>query len=132
MASAVFPAPSGGASPIRSIQRGYAASSGAITITSVDTGKSFVRGYSAAASGSAGGPGTYSGTLSPSGGQSGSANSVADHSWNNAGSFPSYSGTTTFSAGGTNLVSKEFNVYFTNSTTITATGSCYWEVVEYN
>jgi hypothetical protein len=122
----VFPASSGSA--IKSIQRGYAASSGAITISSVDTGKTFVKSFSAGSSGSVGITGTSSGTLNPSGGsvgQTSTANSMV------AGSYPNYSGTRTLSAGATDLTTKLFGVSLTNSTTITATGACYWEVVEY-
>jgi hypothetical protein len=125
---ATIPAPSGSA--IKSIQRGYAASAGTITISSVDTNKAFVRGFSDGSAGSAGATGTDSGTLTPAGGGiiGGGGGAVRA----TGTSFPTYSGTRTFSAGSTDLTSSEFNVYFTNSTTITATGACYWEVVEYN
>jgi hypothetical protein len=128
MGIATFPAAS--ASPIKSIQRGYAASAGTITISSVNTAKAFVRGFSDGSAGSAGATGTESGTLTPTGGAiiAGGGGAVRGQ----GSSFPTYDGTRTFSAGSTNLTSSEFNVYFTNSTTITATGACYWEVVEYN
>jgi hypothetical protein len=122
----VFPASSGSA--IKSIQRGYAASSGAITISAVDTSKTFVKSFSAGSAGSVGVTGTSSGTLDPSGGNTGvtsSNNSIQN------GSFPTYGGTRTLSAGATNLTTKLFGISLTNSTTITATGACYWEVVEY-
>jgi hypothetical protein len=125
---ATIPASSGSA--IKSIQRGYAASAGTITISSVDTNKAFVRGFSDGSAGSAGATGTESGTLSPTGG--GIAYPSTGFVRLDPSSFPTYSGTRTFSAGATDLTSSEFNVYFTNSTTITATGACYWEVVEYN
>jgi hypothetical protein len=128
MGIATFPAAS--ASPIKSIQRGYAASAGAITISSVDTTKAFVRGFSDGSAGSVGATGTETGSLTPTGG--GIATPSLGAVRLEPSSFPTYSGTRTFSAGGTNLTSSEFNVYFTNSTTITATGACYWEVVEYN
>ena len=122
----VFPASSGSA--IKSIQRGYAASSGTITISSVDTSKTFVKSFSAGSAGSVGITGTSSGTLSPSGG------ATASPSVNStfvAGSYPNYDGTRTLSAGSTDLTTKLFGVSLTNSTTITATGACYWEVIEY-
>lgn len=128
MGIATFPAAS--ASPIKSIQRGYAASAGAITISSVNTAKAFVRGFSDGSAGSAGATGTDSGTLTPAGG--GTVTPTTGSVRVDASSFPTYSGTRTFSAGSTNLTSSEFNVYLTNSTTLTATGACYWEVVEYN
>lgn len=128
MGIATFPAAS--ASPIKSIQRGYAASAGNITISSVNTAKAFVRGFSDGSAGSAGATGTDSGTLTPTGGGIAAPDLGAVRL--QSSSFPTYSGTRTFSAGSTDLTSSEFNVYFTNSTTITATGACYWEVVEYN
>lgn len=128
MGIATFPAAS--ASPIKSIQRGYAASAGTITISSVNTAKAFVRGFSDGSAGYAGATGTDSGTLSPTGG--GIVTPTTGNVRVDPSSFPTYSGTRTFSAGTTNLTSSEFNVYLTNSTTLTATGACYWEVVEYN
>jgi hypothetical protein len=122
----VFPASSGSA--IKSIQRGYAASSGAITISAVDTGKTFVKSFSAGSSGSVGITGTSSGVLDPSGGNIWQTSTSTAMS---GGSFANYIGTRTLSAGSTNLTTKLFGVSLTNSTTITATGACYWEVVEY-
>lgn len=130
-------------SPIKSIQRGEAVSSGSITITTVDITKTFVRSYSEGSAGTvatnstvAATSGTSSGTLSPSGG------SVANTSGGGAaggGSFPSYSGTRTISMGSaaisggtTSLTTAEYGVYLSNSTTLVASGPCRWEVVEYN
>ena len=48
MASTIFPQT---ISPIKSIQRGSAASAGNITISSVDTNKSFVRSFSTGSAG---------------------------------------------------------------------------------
>jgi hypothetical protein len=121
--------PASGGSPIKSIQRGTAASSGAITISSINTSKSFCRSYSTSSAGSVGVTGTTSGTFSPSGGagaQGGGSEQTQTGSW------PSYSGTRTLAAGATALTSAEYGVYITDSTTITATGACKWEVVEYN
>lgn len=117
-------------SPIKSIQRGLAASGGAITIASIDTTKSFVRSYSTGSAGSVGVSGTESGTLSPSGsynfGGTGGGNAS-----NGGGSFPNFIGTRSTSAGATSIIVAEYGAYITNSTTITATGACRWEVVEY-
>ena len=127
MALNAYP-PSGG-SPIKSIQRGVAASAGTITISSVDTSKSFLRSYSRGSAGSVGVTGTISGTLTTGA----SAPYVGQANINiSAGGFPSFDGTRTLTAGATSLTSAEYGVYFTNSTTITATGACNWEVVEYN
>jgi hypothetical protein len=127
MALNTYP-PSGVGSPIKTIQRGVAVSAGTITISSVDTNKSFLHSYSSGSAGSVGITGSNSGTLNPSG----STRGLADTGFNSFGNFPSFSGTRTLAAGATSLTSAEFGVYFTNSTTITATGACNWEVMEYN
>jgi hypothetical protein len=122
--------PAAGGSPVKSIQRGTAASAGNITITAVDTAKTFVRSYSSGSAGSVGVTGTSTGTLSPSvtagNGEGGSSGAGARGGW------PSYSGTRTLAAGATALTAAEFGVYLVDSTTITATGACNFEVVEYN
>lgn len=127
MGVTIFPAAS--AAPVKSIQRGSAASAGTITISAIDTTKSFVRSYSTGSAGSVGITGTNAGTLSPSGGQN---SQQAGGGAMTPGSFPTYAGTRTITAGATALVSAEYGIYITNSTTITATGACNWEVVEYN
>jgi hypothetical protein len=114
-------------SAIKSIQRGTTASSGAITISSVDTLKSFVTSFSTGSEGTVATNSSESGTLTPSGG------SVATQA-NGAmggGSFPNFIGTRSLSGGSTSLTSAEYGVSLTNSTTLTATGACRWQVVEY-
>lgn len=119
---------SGGGSPIKSIQRGVAASAGTITISAVNMSKSFLQSYSRGSAGSVGITGTTTGTLNPAG----TPRALTDTGFMGAGGMPSWSGTRTLAAGATSLTSAEFGVYFTNSTTITATGACNWEVMEYN
>ena len=145
MAISVFPS---SVSVIKSIQRGSTASAGAVTIASVNTAKTFVRSFSNGSAGTVATDstlpaysytGSVGGTLSPTGGnisaQSGSTSNGT------AGSFASYSGTRSFSSvatggaasGGTaNLTIQEYGVTLTNATTLTATGACFYEVVEYN
>jgi len=116
-------------SPIKSIQRGTASSAGAITITSVNTSNTFVKSYSTGSAGTVAATGNTSGTLSPSGGNTGhgpGGNAATNGSW------PNYVGTISISAGSTSLTASEYGVYLTNSTTLTATGACKWEVIEYN
>jgi hypothetical protein len=127
MGVAVFPAVS--AAPIKSIQRGEAVSSGAITISAVNTGKTFVRSFSTGSAGSVGATGTDAGTLSPTGGTW--LSSTGGILLAPQGS-PSISGTRTFAAGATSLTTATFGVVLTDSTTITADGACRFEVVEYN
>jgi hypothetical protein len=128
MGVAIIPAAS--SAPTKSIQRGVAASSGAITISAVDTSKTFVRSFSNGSAGSVGATGTETGGLSRSGGTNVSNGGSSLISYTT--SFPSYSGTRTFAAGATSLTSANYGVVLTNSTTLTADGACYWEVVEYN
>ena len=123
--------PAASSAPIKSIQRGVAASAGTITISAVDTSKTFVRSFSNGSAGSVGGTGTDSGALSPSGGDVRLARGGSQLP-GGSGSWPSLVGTRTFAAGATSLTSASYGVVLTNSTTLTADGACYWEVVEYN
>jgi hypothetical protein len=127
MGSKIYPVVS---SPIKSLQRGSASSSGNVTISSVNTSKSFVRSFSTGSTGTVAGTGSTSGTYSPSGGNifgSGGGGFISG-----GGSAPTYSGTRSLSAGGTSLTSARYGAYLSNSTTLVVDGSCRWEVVEYN
>jgi hypothetical protein len=114
-------------SKIKSIQRGVAASAGTITISSVNVGKSFARSFSTGSAGTVASNSNESGTLTPSGGSVAASSNGSMGS----GSFPNFIGTRTISGGSTSLFSAEYGVSLTNSTTLTATGACRWEVVEY-
>jgi hypothetical protein len=127
MGSKIYPAAS---SPIKSLQRGSASSSGNVTISSVNTSKSFVRSFSTGSTGTVAGTGSTSGTYSPSGGNiigPGGGGFISG-----GGSAPTYSGTRSLSAGGTSLTSARYGAYLSNSTTLVVDGACRWEVVEYN
>jgi hypothetical protein len=114
MAINVFPAPSGGG--VKSVQRGVASSAGTITITAVDITKTYVNSYGTAAAGSV--PSTSNAPVS----MSLRSNSLAGSTGNSA-SAGWTGGTTTLSA-------QNYGVSLTNSTTLTATGACRYEVVE--
>ena len=114
-------------SAIKSIQRGTTASSRAITISSVNTLKSFVTSFSTGSAGTVATNSSESGTLTPSGGSVATAANGAM----GGGSFPNFIGTRSLSGGSTSLTSAEYGVSLTNSTTLTATGACRWQVVEY-
>ena len=129
MAISAYPVSAGG-SPIKTIQRGVAASAGAITISAVNTAKTMVTSFSTGSSGSVAATGDITGTLSPTGGLT--AKQVGSTSQHGGGSFPSYSGTRTLSGGTTDLTSAVNGVSLTDSTTLTATGPCRYEVVEFN
>jgi hypothetical protein len=119
--------PPAGGSVIKSIQRGTAASAGAITITAVDTSKTFVKSFSTSSAGTIAGSGYYSGNASGGGSisQAGGYGSLGG----SGGGPPSYVGS--FTSGTTALKVAEYGVSLTNSTTLTATGACQWEVVEF-
>jgi len=124
MGSKIYPAVS---SPVKSTQRGSAASAGNITISSVNASKSFVTSFSTGSAGTISGSGNTSGTYTPNGGSVGAPGG----SWNQSGSFPTYSGTRSLSGGSTSLASARYGAYLINSTTITMTGACNWQIVEY-
>jgi hypothetical protein len=126
MAIAVFPAAAGGG--IKLVQRGQAVSAGNITITAVDTTKTFVRSFSEGAAGTVASNSASTGTLNAGGGE------IAKFGQQNGigtGSFASYSGTRTLSGGTMDATTKQMGVYLSNSTTLVATGACRWEVVEF-
>lgn len=112
---------------VKSIQRGSTASAGSVTISAVDVSKSFVISFSTGAAGTVAINSSESGTLTPSGGSCASQGNGS----NSGGSWPTYSGSRSLSGGSTSLYSAEYGAYLTNSTTITTTGSCRWEIVEY-
>ena len=128
MAINAFPAAAAGG--IKLVQRGTAASAGNITITAVDTTKTFVRSFSEGAAGTVASNSSHYGSAPGSGkippGASDLGNSGSDGSWG---------GSTVWSralAGGTmDATTKQMGVYLSNSTTLVATGACRWEVVEF-
>ena len=133
MAISTLPASSSGG--IKSIQRGQAVSAGNITITAVDTSKTFVRSFSEGAAGTVASNSSSTGSLSPTGGDISGTGGYNPRSTtqdiNDAGSFASYSGSRTFSGGTMNATTKRMGAYLANSTTLTATGPCRYEVVEF-
>lgn len=125
MAYSVFPETT---SLIKSVQRGSTASAGNITISAINTSKSFINSFSNGSAGSIGTNSSTSGTYSPSGGNL----AAYSTSFNpGSGSYPNLIGTRTFSGGSTSLTSASYGASIVNSTTINATGACWWEVVEY-
>ena len=50
---------------------------------------------------------------------------------NNAGTFATYGGTRTLSGGTMDATTAEMGVYLKNSTTLTATGACRYQIVEF-
>jgi hypothetical protein len=134
MSIQIIPTSTGGG--IKLIQRGQAVSAGDITITAVDTTKTFVESFSEGASGTVALSGSTTGTFSPSGGSisgSGERNSGLPQAQavNTGGSFASYTGTRTLSGGTMDATTGQMGVYLVNSTTLTATGACRYQVVEF-
>ena len=138
--------PSAAGGGIKLVQRGEAVSARTTTITAVNTTKTFVRSFSTGAAGtvatnSVNPSVSITGTLSPSGGSTSGGTGFSYGPNQNAtnaqnGTFPSYSSTRTVASGtmsgGTmDATVKQFGVHLTDSTTLTATGACRWEVVEF-
>jgi hypothetical protein len=145
------------ASPIKSIQRGVAVSSGNITITSVLTSKTTVKSFSNGSTGSvsiAGSNtsganitisgavtgGAYANTNQTSSGLGGTGGNIFGGSGSNSQTYFNGSNISAdnwavsnipFAGGTTNIVSKEYGAYLLDSTTITVTGPCRYEVIEY-
>jgi len=151
MASTVYPAASSGG--IKSVQRGSASASGNVTITSVDIAKSFVTVFGSASSGTvsasfgmsqaAGNVDLKGATMQVSGGNlymppSATAATATDtgvttaagRSWTKTEAVNN--GAITVNAGSNNLVSAVVTGFLANSTTLTVSGACRWEVVEFN
>jgi hypothetical protein len=129
-------ASSGISSVVSTVQRGTAATSGNITISSVNTAKTIVNSFSTAASGSVAG----SGTLSAATGNASLVDTIngvyarygtVGTATLNYGDRGIALNTTNFSGGSTNIVTAVFGVYLSNATTLVATGACRYEVIEY-
>ena len=117
----VVPTATGGG--IKSVQRGLAGGSGDVTITAVDIAKSFVTVFGTASSGIVGLTGAMNGSV-------GTNPAGASGRMTNTNATPSdVSGSM---SGGTNtLVSAVIQGFLANSTTLTVSGACRWEVVEF-
>ena len=153
MGVAVFPAAGGGG--IKTVQRGLASGSGNVTITAVNTSKSFVTVFGTTSSGTV----AASGSINAANGNNVDTNMAVyvggqgqwygpniQTSINTAGAVGSSEnnprqvtvpGTTTLNAtnitgGSNNLVSAVVQGFLANSTTLTVSGACRWEVVEFN
>lgn len=124
MAIVTYPAKASG---VKLIQRGTAGAGGTITISSVDVTKTFVRSYSISSAGTVATNSSETGVLSPSGGSC----AAQGNGSNSGGSWPQYIGTRSLTGGSTSLISSEYGVYLTGSTTLQATGACRWEVIEH-
>jgi len=149
MAISTYPAASGGG--IKSVQRGSAGGAGNVTITAVDIAKSFVTVFGTASSGTVASSFTLSQnaqTVSSMFATSGGPNSPfwrhtsmsaasqnsqndgfnAGGTWTPTVNAPNY----TVSAGSNNLVSAVVQGFLANSTTLTVSGACRYEIVEFN
>jgi hypothetical protein len=124
--------PATGGSGIRSIQRGTATVAGNITITAVDTTKTVVNSFSTSSTGTVAARATFGGTstfvnnVTQSGATVPSTAVPGDTS-----NTRTINHASTMSGGTTDITVAEYGVYLLNSTTITATGPCRYEVIEY-
>jgi len=126
MSNSTYPVVS---STIKSVQRGSTASAGNVTISAINTSKSFISSFSTGSAGSVRTDSITTGTYTPSGGNIGQYS----QSFNpGSGSYPNLIGTRSFSGGSTSLTSAAYGAYIVDSTTITVSGACRWEVVEYS
>ena len=116
------PAVTGGG--IKSVQRGSAGGAGDVTITSVDITKSFVTIFGTASSGSA----AASGNIVTNASNANSRGTTRNYSTNN-NIGGNVSGSLT--AGTTNLVTAVVQGFLANSTTLTVSGACRFEIVEF-
>lgn len=139
MGLSVFPAAAGGG--IKSVQRGSAGGSGNVTITAVDIAKSFVTVFGTASSGTV----AATGAIGARNGTTGGGNLTGNYSnttrgigsgdaatWNGSYGGANISLNSVNITGGTNnLVSAIVQGFLANSTTLTVSGACRWEVVEF-
>lgn len=139
MGYSVFPAAAGGG--IKLVQRGQAVSAGSITITAVNTAKTFVRSFSEGAAGTVATNSTVASSNSsfprtqleqgsqyqsnPFGGSGTGTGAYVIPSLNISNPSVNISG------GTMDATTKQMGVYLSNSTTLVATGACRWEVVEF-
>lgn len=128
MGSSTVPAAAGGG--IKSVQRGSAAGSGNVTITSVNIAKSFVTVFGTASSGTVAASGSTGAATANTNNnyvlRDGNA-TQRDNSTSMNISIPSL----TISGGTNNLVAAVVQGYLSNSTTLVVSGACRWEVVEF-
>jgi hypothetical protein len=148
MGTSVFPAPSAGGG-IKSVQRGSAGSSGNVTITAVNISKSFVNIYGTASATTISVPTAQIGYVGVNGNslawgsydmyanESGLIGKVLPHTSNAAAQNVALNSTSVamnsqnITGGSTNLVAAVVQGYLANSTTLTVSGACRWEVVEF-
>lgn len=157
MASTVFPVASAGGG-ILSVQRGSAGAAGSVTITSVNIAKSFVTVFGSASSGTVSASfnmnqnagnfnllGTGDWDRSASNNNSSYRVRPTNSTSNEGGTYSAgggsikfwnkttamNAGNTTIGAGSNNLVSAVVTGFLANSTTLTVSGACRYEVVEF-
>jgi hypothetical protein len=149
MGLSVFPAAAGGG--IKLVQRGVAVASGDVTITAVDTAKAFVNIFGTASSGTVSasfglnagnvalkGVGSIVTALTnlpqrPTGATiaAASADAASTNQANLAWTWTQAVNSGTTNAGSNNLVSAVVQGFLADSTTLTVSGACRWEVVEF-
>jgi len=145
MGIASIPAASAGGG-ILSVQRGSAASAGNVTITAVDIAKSFVTVFGTASSGTVAATGAVGGPTGTTGVTTGALmgrDGPYTQVFRNSGDFNAQvanvghpAANITLNAvnitGGTNnLVAAIVQGFLANSTTLTVSGACRYEVVEF-
>jgi hypothetical protein len=138
MGIATFPAVSGGG--IKSVQRGSASAAGNVTITAVDIAKSFVTVFGSASSGTVAATGALSAATGANGTSymtteaeiTGSSQGAYSRTFGNISASNISLNVTNLSGGTNNLVAAVVTGFLANSTTLTVSGACRYEVVEFN
>ena len=126
MGSQVYPAAASGG--IKSVQRGTAASSGSVTITSVNTSKAFVNIFGSNSSGAV----AATGTLLTSGSFGLGAPYGGGGNGRGGATASPVMPDRTFSGGTNTLVSAVVQGYLQDSVTLVVSGACRYEVIEFN
>lgn len=111
---------------IKRIQRGAASGSGDVSITPVNPSKTEVRSFSQGSAGYVAVRGTLD--IVPASGQT-SYTYVSGNEYLMTSALPNYSGS--LSGGTTDITVAAYGAALKDTATITCTGPCAWEVIEY-
>jgi hypothetical protein len=125
MGISVFPIPAAGG--IKSVQRGLAGASGNVTITSVNINKSFVNVFGTASTGNVSVSGSVGSAGISSDSQTAGSGTATSRGPAASMSFPGAA----LTGGTTTLIAGVVQGFLANSTTLTVSGPCRWEVVEF-
>ncbi len=131
MAGSVFPAASAGGA-IKQVQRGLAGAAGTVTISAVNTAKSFVQVFGTTASGRGAITGqSDAGTMTMNQASQQMFYVRNDTAVGNS-PFSQTVNAVAFSGGTSTITTAVVQGYLNSSTELIVSGACRWEVVEFN